>query len=117
MKSIKYLCYVLIALSCPLVMAIYHANGRDETDLIVKKIYDALNPAGVFVSFHGGLTHERTGPDRMLLGMILDELMGWGCMIDQGFIADFMLQAGFKSVRSRTLETDWGPMDLDVGRK
>ena len=27
MKSIRYLCYVLIALSCPLVMAIYHANG------------------------------------------------------------------------------------------
>ena len=91
--------------------------GRDETDLIVKKIYDALNPAGVFVSFHGGLTHERTGPDRMLLGMILDELMGWGSMIDQGFIADSMLRARFKSVRSRTLETDWGPMDLDVGRK
>ena len=27
MKSLKYLCYVAIALSCPLVMAIYHANG------------------------------------------------------------------------------------------
>jgi cyclopropane fatty-acyl-phospholipid synthase-like methyltransferase len=91
--------------------------GGDETDAIVKKIYDALNPGGVFISFHGGLTHERTGPDRMLLGMILDELMGGGRMIDQGFIADSMLRAGFKSVRSRTLETDWGPMDLDIGRK
>jgi len=27
MKSIKYLYYILIALSCPVVMAIYHANG------------------------------------------------------------------------------------------
>ncbi|MEA1894350.1 MAG: hypothetical protein U9N36_03925 [Euryarchaeota archaeon] len=27
MKSLKYLCYVAIALSCPFVMAIYHANG------------------------------------------------------------------------------------------
>jgi hypothetical protein len=27
MKSIKYPCYILIAVSCPLVMAIYHANG------------------------------------------------------------------------------------------
>ena len=24
---------------------------------------------------------------------------------------------GFKSVRSHTLDTDWGPMDLDIGRK
>jgi hypothetical protein len=35
----------------------------------------------------------------------------------QGFIADSMLRVGFKSVRSRTLGTDWGPMDLDIGRK
>jgi len=90
---------------------------KDETDLIVKKVYDALNPSGVFVSFHGCLTHERTGPDMMVLGMILDDLMGQGRMIDQGFIADSMLRAGFKSVQSRTLDTDWGPMDLDVGRK
>lgn len=27
MKSLKYLCYVLIAVSCPMVMTIYHANG------------------------------------------------------------------------------------------
>jgi len=90
---------------------------KDETDAIVKKIFDALNPSGVFISFHGGLTHEQTKPDMMVLGMILDKLMGQGRMVDQGFIADSMLRAGFKSVQSRTLDTDWGPMDLDVGRK
>ena len=91
--------------------------GKNDTDLIVKKIYEALNPAGVFISFHGGLTHERTKPDTMVLGMILDGLMGQGIMIDQGFIADSMLRVGFRSVRSRTLDTDWGAMDLDIGRK
>jgi SAM-dependent methyltransferase len=91
--------------------------GKDELDSIVKKIFDALNPAGVFISFHGGLIHERTKPDMMVLGMILDELMGQGMMLDQGFIADSMLRGGFQSVRSRTLDTDWGPMDLDIGRK
>ena len=91
--------------------------GKDDMDSIVKKIYDALNPAGVFISFHGGLTHERTKPDMMVLGMILDELMGQGMMVDQGFIADSMLRIGFESVHSRTLDTDWGPMDLDIGRK
>ena len=90
---------------------------KDETDAIVKKIFDALNPSGVFISFHGGLTHEQTKPDMMVLGMILDKLMGQGMMVDQGFIADSMLRVGFKSVRSRTLGPDWGPMDLDIGRK
>ena len=90
---------------------------KDETDAIVKKIFDALNPSGVFISFHGGLTHEQTKPDMMVLGMILDKLMGQGMMVDQGFIADSMLRVGFKSVRSRTLGPDWGPMDLNIGRK
>jgi hypothetical protein len=44
-------------------------------------------------------------------------LMGHNIGLDQGFIADSMLRVGFKSVRSRTLDTDWGPMDLDIGRK
>jgi len=83
----------------------------------IQKIFDALNPRGVFVSVHGGLTQEQTKPNMMVLGMILDKLMGQGMMVDQGFIADSMLHVGFKSVRSRTLDTDWGPMDLDIGRK
>lgn len=91
--------------------------SKNDTDSIVKKIYEALNPAGVFISFHGGLTHERTKPDTMVLGMILDGLMGQGMLVDQGFIADSMLRVGFRSVRSRTLDTDWGAMDLDIGRK
>jgi|GEM_PF-5591165 len=43
--------------------------------------------------------------------------MGHGILLDQGFIADSMLRIGFKSVRGRTLDMDWGPMDLDIGRK
>jgi hypothetical protein len=66
---------------------------------------------------HEGLTHERTKPDAMVLSMTPMALMGQDMRFDQGFIADSMLRVGFKSVRSRTLDTDWGPMDLDVGRK
>jgi hypothetical protein len=43
-------------------------------------------------------------------------LMGQGLCLDQGFIADSMLQVGFKSVRSRTLDASWGTADLDTGR-
>jgi hypothetical protein len=43
--------------------------------------------------------------------------MGQDMCFDQGFIADSMLQVGFKSIRSRTLDMPMGPMDLDIGRK
>jgi SAM-dependent methyltransferase len=90
---------------------------KDDMDSLTKKIYDALSPGGVFVVLHEGLTHERTKPDDMVLSMIPLALTGQDMRFDQGFIADSMLRVGFKSVRSRTLDTDWGPMDLDVGRK
>ncbi|MCP4681649.1 MAG: hypothetical protein GY864_04895 [Desulfobacterales bacterium] len=37
--------------------------------------------------------------------------------IPQGMIADSMLQSGFKSVRSFTQQSDFGDMDIDIGRK
>ena len=91
--------------------------NKDNMDTLVKKIYDALNPGGVFISFQDGLTHERTKPDIMTLSWIPMALIGQDMGLDQGFIADSMLRVGFKSVRSRTLETPMGPMDLDIGRK
>nr|CBH38866.1 conserved hypothetical protein, O-methyltransferase family [uncultured archaeon] len=91
--------------------------AKDGMDSLTKKIYDALNSGGVFISYHEGLTHERTKPDAMVLSMMPMALMGQDMRFDQGFIAGSMLQVGFKSVRSRTLDTDWGPMDLDIGRK
>ena len=91
--------------------------ARYNLDPLIKKIYDALNPGGVFISFQEGLTDERTKPEIMALNSIPTALMGQDMCFNQGEIADSMLRVGFKSVRSRTLDTDWGPMDLDIGRK
>ena len=91
--------------------------GKGDMDSLMKKIYDALNPDGVFISYHDGMTHERTKPDIMALGWTPTALMGQDRGFDQGFIADYMLRVGFKSVRSRTLNTPMGPMDFDIGRK
>jgi cyclopropane fatty-acyl-phospholipid synthase-like methyltransferase len=92
--------------------------SQDKMDLVLSKIHTALNPGGVFLSFHEGMTHERTQPEVLVLGGIRTSLAGEDMgLFDQGVIADAMLQAGFKSVRSRTLDTDWGPLDLDIGRK
>ena len=91
--------------------------AKDDMDSLTKKIYDALNPGGVFLVLHEGLTYEQTKPDAMVLSMMPMALTGQDMSFDQGEIADSMLRVGFKSVRSRTLDTDWGPMDLDIGRK
>jgi len=87
-------------------------------DSIVKKIYDALNPGGVFVSLYPfGQTHERTKPESTVLSLFSMALMGQEVGADQGYIADSMLRVGFKSVRSRTLHTPVYQMDLDIARK
>jgi hypothetical protein len=87
-------------------------------DSVVKKIYDALNPSGVFVSIFGfGQTHERTKPENLVLSLLSMALLGQETGIDQGHIANSMLRVGFKSVHSRILNTDWGPTELDIARK
>ncbi len=91
--------------------------AEKDIDSILKKIYDALNSKGLFISLHEGLIFERTKPDIMALSWMPTALMGQHLGFDQGFIADSMLRVGFKSVRSRTLDTPMGPMDLDIGRK
>jgi SAM-dependent methyltransferase len=91
--------------------------ARDDIDSLIAKIYAALGPGGVFINLSEGLTHERTKPDNPVLSMISLSLMGQDMCFNQGEIADSMLRIGFRSIRSRMLDTDWGPMDLDIGRK
>ena len=91
--------------------------AKDDMDLIVKKIYDALNPGGVFVSLSDGLTNEGTKPRDMALGMVSTALMGFDMGLTQGFIAESMLRVGFRSVRSQTINVIVGPWELDIGRK
>ncbi len=90
---------------------------KDDLDMLMQKIHSALNPGGVFVSLHDGLTGEGTQPGEMILPTISYALMGLDTRFDQGFIADTMLRTGFQSVHSRALDTPEGPMDLDIGRK
>lgn len=91
--------------------------ARHDLDPLVAKIYEALNPGGVFISFQDGLTHERTRPD-VLLGHLGADLHSGGDMFfNQGEIGSAMLRCGFRSVQSRTLELPAGTMDMDIARK
>jgi len=91
--------------------------AKQDMDLVVKKIYDALNPGGVFVSLSDGLTHEGTKPRDMTLGMVSTALMGLDMGLNQGFIAESMLRCGFRSVRLQTIDVIVGPWELSIGRK
>jgi SAM-dependent methyltransferase len=89
-----------------------------DIDSVVKKVYDALNPGGVFVSVYPfGQTHEGTKPESTVLSLLSITLMGQEGRFDHGCIADSMLRVGFKSVRSQNIDTFMGPMELDIARK
>ncbi|WP_048065518.1 methyltransferase [Methanosarcina acetivorans] len=103
--------YDLILASCTLNFA------RDCMDKIVKKIYDALNPGGVFVSLHDGMHEEGTKPAIHVLNMMPSALSGYNCSLSKGFIANSILNAGFQSVWSQTINLDVGPFDMDIARK
>jgi SAM-dependent methyltransferase len=89
-----------------------------DIDSVVKKVYAALNPSGVFVSVYPfGLTHEQTKPESIVLSLLSMALMGQEVRFDHGCVADSMLRVGFKSVRSRDIDSFMGPMELDIARK
>jgi predicted TPR repeat methyltransferase len=89
-----------------------------DLDVVTKKIFDALNLGGVFVSiFPFGQTKDRTKPKTVVLNLLSTSLMGYETEFDQGQIADSMLRVGFSSVRSRTWNSSFGPMELDIARK
>lgn len=89
-----------------------------DIDSVVKKVHDALNPSGVFVSLMPfGSSHERTKPESTVLSLLSMALMGQEIEIDQGYVSDSMLRIVFKTVHSRNLDTFMGPMELDIARK
>jgi len=91
--------------------------SKDHLDSLLLKIHTALKPNGFFVSLHDGMTCEQTQPDMILewLGGML--ISGQDARFEQGELAAAMLRCGFSWVRSRTLDTPLGAMDLDVARK
>jgi ubiquinone/menaquinone biosynthesis C-methylase UbiE len=101
-----------------LVLASGSLQFAKNIDAVVKKVYDALKPRGVFTSlFPFGQTHERTKPEHVVLGLLSTAMMGLHRGFDQSFVADSMLRVGFRSVRSHTWDSSAGPIELDVARK
>jgi len=91
--------------------------AKRDLDALVKRIYRSIKPGGYFLSLQDGMTHEHTKPDTML-GHLADQLTtGVDFSLDQGAVADAALRCGFRWVRSRTIITPMGPMDMDIAHK
>ena len=84
---------------------------------IVKKIYDALAPGGVFVSLSDGVMDERTQPSVYVLSNLAYALSGQNFMFNSGEVAKAMDNVGFVSVASTVVETPMMPMELDIAWK
>ena len=93
----------------------------DRLDQIMAKVYQALNPQGVFMVTSDGLTHEKTRPEASVISWLSTALQGMDMSFERGVVADAMLRAGFVSTQSQMM-TDvdveaHGPVDMIIGRK
>lgn len=85
---------------------------------IVEKIYDALNPGGVFVSIHEGLTEERTKPEGIVISWLKNALTAVDVSLEVDVVPNAMKAAGFTEIE--VLPYDFamgGRLDIVVGRK
>lgn len=89
----------------------------EELGPLMRKIYQALKPGGVFVSLAEGITHGGTRPAGMILENLVSSLLGQTKMFKKGEIARAMDQAGFSSIQSRTVTTPFCPIEMNVAQK
>ncbi|GEO82707.1 class I SAM-dependent methyltransferase [Pararhodospirillum oryzae] len=95
-------------------MTLYYAH---DLEALCARVGAALAPGGVFVSFHEGLTDERTQPELHVVGRLTTALRGPNLSFDHGRIASALRRAGFARVDSHPVATPFGLMHLDVGWK
>lgn len=100
------------------ILAIGTLNfAKHNLDLAVKKIYDALNPQGVFMCISEGLIDEETRPKEMVVSWLPSVLKGFDFHLKQGEVSDAMLRNGFRNVFKQTVSMLTGDMDVDIARK
>jgi ubiquinone/menaquinone biosynthesis C-methylase UbiE len=104
------------------VMANFTLNFyRDRLNDIMRKVYDALKPGGVFMVTSDGLYEDGTGPAGTVISWLSTSIQGNDMSFKTGQIARAMRDVGFVSTEQKTL-TDidleaHGPVEMTIGRK
>lgn len=91
--------------------------SKDNLNPLFKKFHQALNPGGVFVSIHDGLTDESTKPSDVLVSWFTTSLSTCDFSLDREIIPDAMVDAGFKTVQTKPFSCPLGLLDTTIGRK
>jgi predicted O-methyltransferase YrrM len=86
-----------------------------EIDSVLNKCCAALNPGGFLVGIHAVLTHARTQPAFMVLGMLPDALSEQGVLPDKGFLERALSRCGFENISSRMISVGGSPMEMNIG--
>jgi SAM-dependent methyltransferase len=100
-----------------LVWASHTLYYAKDLDGLLRRVCDALNPGGIFISLHEGLTRERTAPAPVVLSRLSLALEGQDVSFERGEIASRLPDAGFSFVETRTLPLHLGPVEMVIGRK
>lgn len=76
-----------------LILAIGVMNfAKSDLDAVVRKIYTALNPKGIFICISEGLTHEGTQPKEMVVAWLPTFLQGFDFSLEQGEVSEALLK-------------------------
>jgi cyclopropane fatty-acyl-phospholipid synthase-like methyltransferase len=91
---------------------------KDKLEEICKRVYQSMNPGGVFVSQQITVISKNRiwPPDAAWLSHIF-AFGGLDCTLYETDISDAMLKAGFKSVESRYVKYNSGTNRVDIARK
>lgn len=81
------------------------------------KVYDALNPGGVFVSYHPSVSESGIESPEMVVSMAIYAMLGMDMQFYGDEISNAMIDAGFKTVQSKDIITCYGRQRLDIARK
>lgn len=90
--------------------------SKDSLEQVMAKIYNALSPGGIFISLHDILIPDGTGPGVSVRRFLPMVLAGTDFYLEAGRFANTMARAGLQPVDSRSIETPFGPMQLDISR-
>ena len=100
-----------------LVWASHNLYYAKDLQVFLGRVLDALNPGGIFVSLHEGLTGERTTPGAYVLSRLSLALEGQDVSFEAGQIAGAGLAAGFAAVETRHCDIPMGEVRVDILRK
>ena len=73
-------------------------------DKVLSKVFQALNPGGVFMAAGDGLSKEQTAPAASVISWLSSKLTGIDMSFDRETVADAAMRVGFVSTQIQVLE-------------